>query len=309
MKSFTSDWRDIARLAGPLKPGDPALKLAPSLTSDIGKLLILGGQYGQLTQAMADAKNPDAALELARRAGQCEKAIQNIGQPLLLAINTQITANGTVRPPGALEIQPVPYQNAQSVNAIIKPLYVALGELLTAINIDWITNQPPVSLPVDTPKSGAYLISEDLRDAPTALASYFKGLTGVRLKVGDGPNFGNQSTTFALIENLRRLGYAGGIDVLVNDQAPGFDQTITSVLTFGFTATETEQQQLGQNAVPGTLNATLAKFATDTHGVLQDFTSLTGQNTWTPSPWVAVNNAQVTMAATADMDPGGAEGF
>jgi len=309
LKNFTSDWRDIARLAGPLKPGDPALKLAPSLTSDIGKLLILGGQYGQLTQAMADAKNPDAALELARRAGQCEEAIQNIGQPLLLAINTQMTANGTVRPPGALEIQPVPYQNAQSVNAILKPLYMALGELLTAINIDWITNQPPVSLPVDTPKSGAYLISEDLRDGPTALASYFKGLTGVRLKVGDGPNFGNQSTTFALIENLRRLGYAGGIDVLVNDQAPGFDQTITSVLTFGFTATETEQQQLGQNAVPGTLNATLAEFATDTHGVLQDFTSFTGQNTWTPSPWVAVNNAQVTMAATAVMDPGGAEGF
>jgi len=309
LKNFNSEWRDIARLAAPLKPGDPALKLAPSLTSDIGKLLILGDQYDQLTKAMVAAQSPDAALELARRAGKCEKAIQDIGHPMLLAMNTQIEANATVRPPGALEVQPVPYQNAQSVNAILNPLYMALGALLSAINIDWITNQPPSELPAQVPTSGAYLISDDLRDAPTALASYFTGLAGVRLKVGDGPNFGNQSTTFALIENLRRLGYTGDIDILVNDQAPGFNQTITSVLTFGFTATAGEQQHLGQNAVPGTLNAALSTFATDTHGALQDFTTLTGQDVWNPGPWTAVSNAQVTMTAAATMDPGVAEGF
>ena len=309
MKSFKSEWRDIARLAGPLKPGDPALKLTPNLTSDIGKLLILGDQYDQLRQGMTTATNPDAALELARRAGLCEKAIQNLGQPLLLAMNTQIAANASVRPPGPLEIQPVAYRNAQSVNAILNPLYTALGSLLGAINIDWITNQPPVSLPVEVPHSGAYLISEDLRNAPAALAPYFKGLTGVRLKVGDGPNFGNQSTTFALIENLRRLGYTGKIDVLVNDQAPGFDQQITSILTFGFSASATQVQQLEQGGVPNSLDATLTAFAHDARGALENFTSLAGQATWTPNTWVAVSNSKVTMNATAIMDPGGAEGF
>jgi len=308
-KSFKKQWMDLGHLAGPLKPGDPALKLAPNLTKDIGKLLILGGQYDQLTQACTVATDPDAALELARRAGACEAEIQTVGQPLLPAIQTQIHANGEVRPPGALQIQPVPYQNAQAVNAILDPLSLALGQLLSAINIDWISNKPSVPLPPSTPKSGAYLISEELRDARSTLTDYFKGLHGVRLKVGDGPNFGNQSTTFALIENLRRLGYAGPIDILVDDQAPGFTQQIQSVLTFGLTASSGDQLQLGQGAIGGALAGGLAGCADEAHTALLDFSSPVGQATWTPAAWVVASATQVTMAVTATMDPGGAEGF
>ena len=42
-------------------------------------------------------------------------------------------------------------------------------------------------------------------------------MTGVRLLVDHGPNMGNQSAALSLIQNLRRAGYAGPIDVLVDN--------------------------------------------------------------------------------------------
>lgn len=65
-------------------------------------------------------------------------------------------------------------------------------------------------------RSEVPILPPDFDDKVSAMVSHLKG---VRLLVDHGPNLGNQSAALSLLQNLRRAGYKGPIQVLVDSYA------------------------------------------------------------------------------------------
>ncbi|TNE61832.1 MAG: hypothetical protein EP335_14145 [Alphaproteobacteria bacterium] len=156
-QSFKRQWMDIARLAGQLSPSDPALGLAPKLTTNLGSLLMLGDQYEQITQAINSETNPATLATLRVRARACLTELTGVGKPLLPVMADQILANAAILPPGQLQVQPVPYARAQAANKVLNPLNQGLSALMSALEIDAVRNEPvpePAPGPAPAPEPG-----------------------------------------------------------------------------------------------------------------------------------------------------------
>ncbi|MEZ4298306.1 MAG: hypothetical protein R3B70_25360 [Polyangiaceae bacterium] len=103
----------------------------------------------------------------------------------------------------AVHIPVADYYSANEHAAVVRPLP---GRAITLVDTHHTVVQAVV-------RSQVPLIPPDFDDTVGAMVGQ---MTRVRLLVDHGPNLGNQSAALALLQNLRRAGFDGPIDALVD---------------------------------------------------------------------------------------------